>query len=79
MYDQATYLIRPVQSHVSYSAIVAITRQPADPFRVGNLEFVASTIHVPSDHVHNILPVDTDDRLLARCILCVWHIICSRF
>jgi hypothetical protein len=50
----------PVQSHVSYSAIVAITREPADPFRVGNLEFVASTVHVPLDRVHNLLPVDTD-------------------
>jgi hypothetical protein len=51
---------RPVQTHVSYSAIMAITREPADPFRVGRLEFVGSTIHVPSDHVHNLLPMDTD-------------------
>jgi hypothetical protein len=50
----------PIQCHVPYSAILAITRQPSDPFRIGNLEFVASTIHSPSDHVHNILPLNTD-------------------
>jgi len=51
---------RSCQTHVSYAAILAITQQPPDPFRVGKLEFIASFIHTPSDHVHNLLDVSTD-------------------
>jgi hypothetical protein len=53
-------MTQPIQTHISYSAIVVITRQPSDPLRVGNLEFVASTIHNPSDHIYNVLALDNE-------------------
>ena len=53
-------MTQPMQTHISYSAIVVITRQPADPLRIGNLEFIASTIYNPSDHVYNVLALDNE-------------------
>ena len=51
---------RPVQTHVAYGAILVVTKQPSDPSKVGRLDFVGSAKYTPTDHVHNLLHLDTD-------------------